>query len=98
MPGLPPGGVGCVTCVYDSLLFELAFLTSHHPTVRDAPELGGLRLAVPLLHSAQELWAAFPTGLVCQPVWQQASLPYATSSKCPICQAEHIQEKLAFYN
>lgn len=97
MPGLPPGGVECVTCVYDSLLFELAILTSH-PTVRDAPESGGLRLAVPLLHSAQKLCAAFPIGLVRQPVWQQASLPYAASSKCPVCQAEHIREKLAFYN
>lgn len=90
MAGLPPGDVGRVIClVYMSVVFGLTFLASR-PTVGDAPESRGLRMAMPLLHSAQKLQAAFPVGLVCQLMWQQANNPYAPLSKCPICQ-EHVQ-------
>jgi hypothetical protein len=55
---LPPGDVRRVIClVYMSVVFKLTFLT-RHPTIRDAPESRGLRMAMPLLHSAQKLQAA----------------------------------------
>lgn len=76
--------------VHMGVVFVLTFLTTH-PTVRDAPESRGLRMAMPLPHSAQKLQAAFPIGLVCQLIWQQANVPYAPLSKCPICAEEHIQ-------